>query len=142
MTLQIRSFSVLAGLSALVLAGCATESSADRNADQRAEADAVLAGYTLTGETRSCVNVTSLDDIKPLDDLRWLVTMRGGDTYLNEVSRGCSGAADPFTYLQYSLPTGQLCRGEIVRVLSDAGGMFRGSCGLGDYQTLEPRSDS
>ena len=76
----------------------------------------------------------------PLDDSRWLVTTRGGDTYLNEVSRGCFGAASPFSYIEYRVPGGQLCRGEIIRVVDQSAQTVRGACGLGEYQRLEPVS--
>jgi hypothetical protein len=101
-------------------------------------ADARLAQFTETGDTRSCLATTRIRNITPLDDSRWLVTTRGGDTYLNEVSRGCFGASSPFSYIQYRIPGGQLCRGEIIRVVDTSTNMARGACGLGAYQRLEP----
>lgn len=103
-----------------------------------AEADAVLANYTETGETRSCLSLRAIDEIEPLDETRWLITTRGGEAYLNVVSRGCGRAASDFTYLQYSTPTGQLCDNESVRVLDRGADTFAGSCGLGVHQRLEP----
>jgi len=105
-----------------------------------ARADARLAQFAETGETRSCLSTTRIRNITPLDDSRWLVTTRGGDTYLNEVSRGCFGAASAFSYIEYRVPGGQLCRGEIIRVVDQSAQTVRGACGLGEYQRLEPVS--
>lgn len=116
-------------------------SAAANSQSNEERADARLAQFTETGETRSCLSTTRIRSITPLDDSRWLVTTRGGDTYLNEVGRGCFGAASPFSYIEYRVPGGQLCRGEIVRVIDSSARMTRGACGLGEYQRLEPAAD-
>jgi hypothetical protein len=131
---------VLAGLGA---SGCATEAASERAEARAVEADAVLADYRVTGATRSCLTLRSIDNIEPLDETRWLITLNNGDAYLNEVSRGCSRATSEFTYLQYETPTGSLCMNEIVRVMDRSGGAMQvGSCGLGRHQALEPIADS
>ncbi|MCH8489990.1 MAG: DUF6491 family protein [Oceanicaulis sp.] len=113
-------------------------SAAAHSQSTQERADARLAQFTETGESRSCLSTTRIRSITPLDDSRWLVTTRGGDTYLNEVSRGCFGASSPFSYIQYRIPGGQLCRCEIIRVVDTSSNMSRGACGLGEYQRLEP----
>lgn len=142
MTLRSKLLSFAAALAGLTAAGCATEAVAERADARSAEADRVLADYQVTGETRSCLPLRSIDQIDPLDDTRWLITTRGGDTYLNEVSRGCSQAASDFTYLQYSTPTGSLCTNEIVRVIDRGGNVTVGSCGLREYQVLVPAGEA
>ena len=123
-----------AGLAALTLQACAPGEAMEP--DMSAEAAETLASYEFTGETRSCLSTSRIDQIKPLDERHWLVETVNGDMYLNRVGRGCSGADRSFTYLQYEIPTGQLCRGEIVRVIDSGSGMTQCACGLGDYERL------
>ncbi|MEQ8434888.1 MAG: hypothetical protein RIA71_11660 [Oceanicaulis sp.] len=123
-----------AGLAALTLQACAPGEMMEP--DMSVEAAETLAEYDFTGETRSCLSANRIDEIKPLDERHWLVETVGGDMYLNRVSRGCNGADRSFTYLQYEIPTGQLCRGEIVRVIDNGSNMSQGACGLGDYERL------
>jgi hypothetical protein len=129
------------GLAAVLLGACSTDGATARADARAAEADATLAGYRLTGETRSCIPLRSIDEIDPLDDTRWLITTRGGEAYLNEVSRGCNGAAGNFTYLEYRTSMSSLCDNEIIRVRDSGTDMVNGSCGLGRHQILEPISD-
>lgn len=123
---------------AVLASGCASGSVDERSAARTADADAILAAYELTGESRSCLNLRSIDEIEPLDDSRWLITMRNGDAYLNEVSRGCRQATSNFTYLQYETSAGSLCINEIVRVIDRGSNTFAGACGLGEHQALAP----
>ncbi|MGY6660934.1 MAG: DUF6491 family protein [Glycocaulis sp.] len=101
-----------------------------------------LAQFERTGETRTCINITQLRSIQPLDDRHFLIEMRNRDTYLNVVSGRCSHAATSNTYLQYSTTGTQLCRGEIVHVIDNGGqGMLSGSCGLGEFERLTPAGE-
>jgi len=97
MTLRIAALTASALAATPALGACASAAAESRAAAQTEEADAVLAEYRATGESRTCVPVRSIDQIDPLDDRRWLVTLRNGETYLNEVSRGCNRAASDFT---------------------------------------------
>lgn len=126
--------SALIGAGALALAACGTTSQPLTDQDI-AEA---LPDYQRTGETASCLSVTRVDEIDPVTERLWLVETRGGEIYLNQVSRGCNGADSSFNYLSYELPTGQLCRGEIVRVVQATGDFVVGSCSLGEYERLIP----
>lgn len=96
-----------------------------------------LAGLERSGETRSCLSSYQIDYIDPVDDHHWLITTRGRDTYLTEVSRGCRNADSSFTYLQYR-SRGQLCRGDIVHVIDSGTRMQQGACSLGEYELLTP----
>ena len=138
MTRRLMTTLAAAGLAASFAAACTTQGAADRAQARSEAADAVLADYRPTGQTRSCIPTRSIDEIEPLDATRWLVTLRNGDTYLNEVGSGCRNAANDFTYLQYTTPSGRLCANEIVRVRDRGTDMVSGSCGLGQYQALEP----
>ncbi|KAA5804742.1 hypothetical protein F1654_01695 [Alkalicaulis satelles] len=120
---------------AALLAAGAGAAGLAQSPQERAEAR--LAEFAPTGETRTCIATHRIRHITPIDDRRWMVELRGGETWLNEVSRGCFGASSPFSYLQYRVPGGQLCRGEIIQVKDQSTRMTRGACGLGDYQQLE-----
>ncbi|GGB74786.1 DUF6491 family protein [Glycocaulis alkaliphilus] len=114
--------------------GMASAVSAQDMSDAAAER---LAQFERTGETRTCVNLTQVRSIQPLDDSHFLIEMRNRDTYLNVVNGRCSRAASSSTYLQYSITGSQLCRGEIVNVIDNGGqGMLSGSCSLGGFERL------
>ncbi|WBQ13866.1 hypothetical protein L2D00_04075 [Hyphomonadaceae bacterium BL14] len=121
---------------AAILSAGVSAAALGQTAEERAEAR--LAEFTATGETTTCLSTTRIRSITPIDDTRWLVTMRGGGTYINQVSRGCHGAASSFNYLQYQVSGSQLCRGEIVRVIDTGSRMEAGACGLGVFERVEP----
>lgn len=125
-----------AGLAALTLQACAPGEAMEP--DMSMAAAERLAAYDMTGQTEACLSTRRIDQIDPLDERHWLVETVSGEMFLNVVSRGCNGADRSFTYLQYETPTGQLCRGEIVRVIENGSNMERGACGLGEYQRLAP----
>lgn len=121
-------------IASIALAGGAFTASAQEMSDAAAEG---LAGYERTGETRTCIGLTRLRSIRPLDDRHFLVEMRNGDMYLNVVNGRCTSAASSHTYLQYSVPGSQLCRNEIVTVMDSGGaGHMAGTCGLGSFESL------
>ena len=126
-----------AGLAALTLQACAQGESMEPEMSVAAAEE--LGAYELTGEIRDCLGVRRIDQIEPLDERFWMVETVNGDMYLNRVGPGCNGADSSFTYLQYDIPTSQLCRGEIIRVIENGSNQVTGSCGLGDYERLQPR---
>ena len=131
------SFKYIAAALAVALAG-GSLAFADDSAD-KAGLEAALEGFERTGETRNCLNTRFIRKIDPIDDTHWRVETRGGDTYLNIVRGSCNDAGSSFTALQYTIPGGQLCRGEIVRVIDIGyGGTTRGACSLGEYEALSP----
>jgi hypothetical protein len=132
MAFRLMALALATGMAATA---CATQAGETDDASALEEA---LAQFERSGETISCLPTHRIDNIDPIDEQNWLVTTRAGETYLNTVSRGCFNADRPFTYLSYSVPGGQLCRGEIVRVIDSSSRMARGSCGLGDYEELIP----
>ncbi|MFC4723991.1 DUF6491 family protein [Glycocaulis abyssi] len=127
----------LTGLAAAAAAfGMASAVSAQDMSEAAAER---LAQFERTGETRSCISLSQLRSIQPLDDHHFLVEMRNRDMYLNVVRGRCSGAARTSTYLQYSTSGTQFCRGEVIRIVdSGPASMLVGSCGLGEFERLSP----
>ncbi|MGY6533120.1 hypothetical protein [Glycocaulis sp.] len=96
-----------------------------------------LAQYQETGETRSCVSLSRVSSIVPLDDNHFLFEMRGGDVYLNRVSGGCNQASSSFTRIEYRVSGSQLCRNDIINVVDNSSGLWSGSCGLREFIGLE-----
>lgn len=128
----------LRSLSACVVSGAMLLGAGSALAQQPSERAAErLAQFTETGETRDCVSVSRISSIAALDDNHFLVEMRGGGVYLNRVRGRCNQAGSSFTRLQYTVPTGQLCRGEIINVFDNSSNLWAGSCGLGEFEQLE-----
>ena len=122
----------LTALSAsLVMTGAALSQS-----DAMDETPFVPEGYELTGESRSCLSLTRIDTIDTVNESAWLVTTKNRDTYLTRVGRGCRSATRPFTYISYSVPGSQLCRGEIVSVMDQGSNTVVGSCSIGEFEEL------
>lgn len=117
---------------AVALAGCATGSSEEARAAVAAE----LAKYEKTGETDNCLPLRNIDSIKAIDDYNFLIEMRNGNYYLNELSSRCSNASDSFNRLQYRTTIASLCRNEIVSVVDNSTGFTVGSCGLSEFQEV------
>lgn len=125
----------LFAITALAVAGCATAAEPPEAAGKAAER---LAGYERTGKSVSCLGLASIRSIDALDDWRLLVHARNGDVYLNETKGRCSGAARPNTRIEYATSLSQLCRNQIIRIVDNGTNMMNGSCGLGDFERLEP----
>ena len=117
----------------LVMGACATAQPAAGE-----DAPFVPEGYELTGESRTCLSVRNIDDIDTSNEEAWIVTTNSRDTYLTRVSGGCQAASSSFTYISYNAHGGQLCRGEIVRVIDQGADTTVGSCGIGEFEELSP----
>lgn len=128
---------IMAAVSALtaslVIGACATAQSA-----QDDDASYIPEGYELTGESRTCLSLRSVDDIDTSHENAWIVTMANRQAYLTRVGNGCSSATSPFTYISYEVSGSQLCRGEIVRVVDQGSNSTVGSCGIGEFEELSP----
>lgn len=89
------------------------------------------------GNPTRCISTTRLDRTEVVDDETVLFFMRGGDVYLNRLSRSCPGLEREkrFTYRVYS---NQLCRIDTITVLeSRAFGLTDGfSCALGNFYPI------
>ncbi|TRO95185.1 hypothetical protein FKB34_09660 [Glycocaulis profundi] len=100
--------------------------------------DDALEGFRQTGQTQSCVALNRVRSMKPVDETRMLVEMRGGATYLNTLRSRCSNIDRSYTYIEYRTTGSQLCQGEILTVVDQGSRMMTGSCSLGAYELLEP----
>jgi hypothetical protein len=130
----MKTWIVAGALTAGFLAACQSAASAGALSP---EAEARLAEFRKTGETRDCLPSSSISQILPLSDSLFLVRVGAGQFWLNETRGRCRNAASNFTRLQYRT-TGQLCRNEIINVVdSGAAGGFLSSCGLGTFERLE-----
>ena len=101
----------------------------------RAPTQDILSQYEKTGEFRSCIPLRSIRDTDFLDDYTMMVTVTGGDVYLNEFSSRCAGVYREQRYY-HKTSTNDMCRGDIIRVV-DAFGSPRGACGLSQFEKLE-----
>ena len=115
---------------------------ADDDGEMSAKVAEELAGFERTGETRNCLSLSRIDQIKPLDDHYFLVRVGVNDYYLNEVRGRCTGAGRFSNRLQYTTSLSQLCRNEIIRVVDNTSGFTVGSCGLGSFERLEKKPDA
>ncbi|TGY88571.1 hypothetical protein E5163_12225 [Marinicauda algicola] len=131
---------ILAAAGAFALAGCQTPAGTEAPTEE-AIAQALPEGYQRTGETESCLNTTRIDEIDAVTDRIWIVETVTGERYVNVVSPGCNQADSAFTYLFYDIPTTQLCRGEIIRVMQQTTDIPTGSCALGAYERLAPAGE-
>lgn len=93
-------------------------------------------GYELTGESRQCLSARRVDSVTPLTEEAWLVRVGPGQAYLTRISGVCPAAMRSFTYLQYEVHGGQICRGEIVTVKDRDTHMFAGSCSFGRFEQM------
>ena len=131
----------MAGMLALAMfaaAGCASAKGPGELSEKAAEK---LAGFVQTGETVSCLSLTSIRSIDAIDDWRFLVRTNGGRYYLNTVSGKCSGASRANTRIEYSTSIAQLCRGQLIRVVDNSANFLTGSCGLRDFERLDAAPD-
>lgn len=91
--------------------------------------------FDRTGETVKCVNMRGTD-ITPIDESRLLFRVGANDYYLNETRGQCNDIDSNFTRIEVKLFGSQICSGEIIRVVNQAGGVFQGACSLGDFEKL------
>ena len=97
-------------------------------------AEDILSKYEKTGESVSCMTLSSVRNTDIVDDYSMLV-QSGGNMFLTEFNGRCIGLKSEGRYVHES-HTGRMCKGDIIRVLDTLGG-FRGSCSLGEFEKLE-----
>lgn len=115
-------------LSLLALASCAA-SSARSPDDETAEIAKELAGKT-AGEPRSCIPLDDARSAKAYHDVLIYRTSRAL-TYVN-AAQGCD-SFDPDPIFVNQVMGSQLCRGDIVQLVSRTGGIPGPFCILGDF---------
>ncbi|MEL6360589.1 MAG: hypothetical protein AAFR21_05845 [Pseudomonadota bacterium] len=129
-----RTISLGAMSASMLIAACA--STGEPPINQRNAA--ILEGLETTGETVGCLQVRSVDSIKPVTDGKFLLEV-GSRYYLSKTNGRCTGASQTTSRLEYNLPTGQLCSGEIISVVDNQSGILRGNCALGQFEELRPK---
>ncbi len=120
----------------LALAGCASAPQAEEV--NRAAAN-TLAQYERTGETTTCLSIVDITTIRPVTETTFLMRVRGGDYYVNDVSGRCNGATRSFSRIEYTTSLSQLCRNELIRIVDNTTGFQLGGCGLGAYEKLKKK---
>lgn len=122
-----------AALAMLAAASCATtpEQRAEREERAANELDVALAGL-VPGEPQTCVNMRELGSSETIGERTILYRANPGLIYRNDPPGGCPGL-DENAAMVTRTPTSQLCSGEIIRVIDNQTGTFRGSCALGEF---------
>jgi len=116
-------------------AGCATSSAEKINES----AAAVLAEHERTGEVVSCLSVRQISSIEAVDEKTLLIRSGVSNYYVSDLMSRCSGATSTFNRFEYTTPTGQLCRNEIIRIVDNTANILAGSCGMGSFEKLEKK---
>ncbi|MCM8729518.1 hypothetical protein ACFO8O_00860 [Hephaestia sp. GCM10023244] len=119
----------------VLLGGCATTAqdqaaNADRQAKTEAEIADTLKGLT-PGEPKSCIDQTRVQNVRKYAGAI-IYEYSPREKYRNNVSDGCFGLSRG-DIIVTKTPTSQLCRGEIITMVSPGSRMPSGSCGLGDF---------
>jgi len=120
----------------LAFAGCA---SAPQEEEVNKSAAKTLAKYERTGEKTTCLSITQISQIRPVTESTFLVRVRAGDYYVNDVSGRCNGATQSFTRIEYTTSLNQLCSNEIIRIVDNTNGFQVGGCSLGSYEKLQKK---
>ena len=109
--------------------GCAPQEPVEMSQDDQSRLAEALAGRE-PGAPQSCVSNRDVRNSRVVGDA---VIYEGPGTmlYLNRTSGGCNTQAG--RSLVSSNPTGNLCRGDIVRSVDPVSGTDWGSCTLGDF---------
>jgi hypothetical protein len=134
----MKNFVALAALA--LVSGCAA--STDREAQLRADTDAQLAGelanYRQAGQPVSCVNLRTVRGNHSAGEGAIVFEGTGSRLWVNRPAGGCPDLHGNRTLITRT-PSGQLCRGDIVRVADLTSGFEYGSCGLGDFTPYQRR---
>lgn len=128
----------IGALGVFALMGCAT-TPGEPPVDERAKA--ILDGLERTGESRACLQVSQVEQIKPVTESTFLVRTGVNQWYVTEMKGRCSNAIRRQTRLQYTLPTAQLCNNEIVKTVDNLTGATLGACSFGNFERLTEKTD-
>ncbi len=116
----------------LALAGCAT--TGDSPVD--AAAAARLAQYDRTGEKDTCLGLPRISQITAVDERTLLVRSGVSTWYVSDLPGRCSGVVSRGNRIEYTTSIGELCRGDILRIVDNGGGFLAGSCSMGSFERL------
>tara|TARA_B100000678_G_scaffold95098_1_gene79524 strand:- start:4394 stop:4792 length:399 start_codon:yes stop_codon:yes gene_type:complete len=129
----MKQAAALAGV--IVLASCAPVDEPRQSLETIA---AVEPAVKVTGEAKSCLSASSIQNTSVRGDGVIDFTVTGGKVYRNYLASGCSVLRKNDS-ITYEVKGGTLCSGEIVYELDNyASGFQRGpACGLGDFIPVE-----
>ena len=126
---------LLSSAAALVLAGCTTAAEQSRyEAQGETKLQQLLAGKS-AGSPQECLPAIRTHDMVRVSESTVLFRDGSNRIYRNDLIGSCNGLASP----NYTLVTdsrgggGQLCRGDLARVVDATSGAFVGSCALGQF---------
>ncbi|HBK90043.1 MAG TPA: hypothetical protein DDZ68_00080 [Parvularcula sp.] len=122
-------------LFALAAAGCATTAGEPVNEGAAAR----LAGLQRTGEVKTCLNLTLLNEITAVDEKTLLIRSGANNWYVSDLKTRCRGVVGRGARIEYSTSLSQLCRNDILRIVDNTNGFLTGSCGMGSFERLEPK---
>lgn len=125
----MRTIAAIAGM--LCLSACAMDHRpAEANDAGRAALAQALAGRT-AGQPQSCINPTVSRTSRTIDR-EGILFGTGSRIYLNRPRDGCPQLREGRALVTRT-PTGQLCSGEIVRIVDPLNGVNYGACSLGEF---------
>ncbi|MGF1543386.1 MAG: hypothetical protein ACFB00_02570 [Parvularculaceae bacterium] len=137
--MSIRFNAVIAAGTALALTACATTTD---NEPVDAAAKKLLDSLEPTGETRQCLNITRVRQIRPVTERLFLVRAGVSDYYRTEIRGRCNGATRQGNRLQYRTAITQICGGQIVQIIDNNSGFTQGSCAFGSFERMAPKEDA
>lgn len=115
-------------LTAMLASGCAT--TGEKKQPVALKDHPGLTGYTATGETKRCINVSSISVTTIFDD--WTMLFRvHGKYYVNRLPRKCSNLEFYHSYLHNSF-AGDMCKREIIYVI-ESNNISPVPCYLGEF---------
>lgn len=123
-------------MAAILAAGCATTASEPVNESALAK----LESMERTGEKQSCLPLTQVGSITGVNERTLLIKSGVSTYYVSELPGRCGGVTRQGNRIEYSTSIGQLCRGEILRIVDNAGGFVTGSCGMGSFEKLRAKA--
>lgn len=121
---------------AALLAGCATTTSEPVN-DGAAKR---LAGLQRTGEKQTCLSLAVINEITAVDEKTLLIRSGANNWYVSDLGSRCRGVVNQGNRIEYTTSLSQLCRNDILRIVDNANGFLTGSCGMGSFERLAPKS--
>jgi hypothetical protein len=128
MTMRVPALALIAACSA-----CASSAvSEPRTARAETELARALAGK-VAGPPVSCLPSFRTNDMTIIDDDTVLFRDGRNRVYRNDPPGGCSPMGSAGYALVTRSSTGEMCRGDIVRVVDLSSRMTAGSCSLGEF---------
>ena len=119
------------------LAACGI-SAAERPRSERAQTRLTRAlDGKIAGEPRQCISRFRRNELE-IVDRNTLLSKNGRNlVYRNDPEGGCGGL-DPSRTIVTTSINGDLCRGDIVRVVDQTSGFLVGSCAFSDFVPYQP----